>query len=99
MLCGAAIDVKSTLPVDRELCAAVLLPAALAMLRAELLFLAVAHRAQAIRAYARRHQRLLRGIGAVFAESQVVLDRSALVAVSADHHLESRVLIQEVRIS
>src|SRR5579884_1702765 len=60
------------LPVNVELCAAVLLPALLCVVGAELLLFAVAHRAQAVRTYTGIDQCLLGGIGAVFSQRQVV---------------------------
>src|SRR5579885_3656915 len=86
------------LPVNVELRAAVLLPALFGVVGAELLLLAVAHRTQTVRAYSRIHQRLLGGIGAVFAQRQVVFRRAALVAISSNHHLDVRMLVQESRI-
>src|ERR1700734_335471 len=88
----------AALLVDRESVSAVQLPALLGRIRAERLLLAVADHAYAIRRNARRHQRRLRRLGTVLAENQVVLVRSALVAVSADHHLDLRVRIQIVGI-
>ncbi len=51
--------------VERKAGTAVLLPARLIGLGAKLLFLAIAHRADAVRAYPAVHQRLLGRIGTV----------------------------------
>src|SRR6185312_1188957 len=82
--------------VDGECCAAVLLPARFVVLGAELLFLAVADGAQPVGAHTGGNQRLLGGVGAVFTECQVVFHRAALVAISADDHLQFRMLVQVV---
>src|SRR5580698_11581202 len=77
-------------PVNREAGSPVLLPALFGRLRAERLLLAVADHTDSTRRHSCRHQRILGGVGAVFAQSQVVLVRSALVAVTADHDLDVR---------
>src|SRR5580698_3396086 len=59
-------------PVNREAGSPVLLPALFGRLRAERLLLAVADHTDTIRSHARRHQRVLRRIGAVLPQRQVV---------------------------
>src|SRR5579871_4931297 len=83
------------LAVDGELGAAVLLPALLVRLGAELLLLAKADDAQTVGWDASVDEGSTGSIGAVFAKGQVVLCRSALVGVSTDDDLEGRVSDEE----
>jgi hypothetical protein len=69
---AATIAADASLLVERELRAAVKLPATLVMLGAELLLLAIADRAEALRAHSGGYQPLFGRIGAIFAQSQVV---------------------------
>src|SRR5579875_3216005 len=80
------------------MCAAVLLPARLIMVGAERMLLAPAHRSQPIGSHAERNQKLACRIGAPLAQSEVVLERAALVTVSLDRHPDLGVRAQEFRI-
>ena len=71
-----------------ELGPAVLLPAALVLFGAELLLLAVADDAEPVGGDACRDQCGPGGVGAVFAERQVVFGRTTIVAVAADDDLD-----------
>ena len=82
------------LAVDVELRAAVLLPAGLVLFGAELTLLAVADDADAAGVDAGSDEGLLGGVGAVFAEGDVVLGGAAVVAVAGDEHLDVLVRIQ-----
>src|ERR1051325_9120718 len=76
---------------DREVRAAVLLPAVLAALAAERTLLAIAHGAQPLGADAEGRQVLLGGVGAPVAQRQVVVVGAALVGVAFDGEDEFRV--------
>src|ERR1700733_2700505 len=88
----------SQLLIQREAGTAILLPASLIGLAAELLLLAVAHGAHAVRAHTPVDQRLLGRIGTVFTQRQVVLSRSAVIAISPDNDLERGMRGQETRV-
>src|ERR1700744_309861 len=72
------------LSIERETSTPVLLPASLVVLRAELFLFPVADGADAIRSDAPVHQSLFRRVGTIFAQRQVVLSRSAVIAISSD---------------
>ncbi len=80
--------------VDVELGAAVLLPAGFVFFGAELALLAVADDADAVGADAGGDEGLLGGVGAVFAEGDVVLGGAAVVAVAGDEDLDVWVCVQ-----
>src|SRR5215831_8945434 len=86
---------RRTLLGIHEVSAAVLLPARFRAFRAKWLLLAVTNGANACGGNSLRHQRLLGRVGAVFAQRQVVLDGSALVAVSLNHECHVGMLLQE----
>src|SRR5579859_1468550 len=71
---------------------AVLLPARLVFFRADGLFLAIADGVDAVGRNAELHEIILDGSGAAIAEEQVVLCRTAAVAVALDVELDLRVL-------
>jgi hypothetical protein len=75
------------LVVQRKSRATILLPASLSGLCAEGLFLAVADNPDAAGSHAGVNQILLGRVGAILAESQVVLVGAALVAVAANKNL------------
>src|SRR6187402_190762 len=79
------------LAIKGELSAAILLVAAFILLGAELLLLAVRDHAQTVGAHASTDERGLCGIGTIFTKGQVVLRRSALIAVTADDDFDRRV--------
>src|SRR5437879_1905001 len=79
-----------------EMAAAVLLPAGLAVVVAELLFLAEADGAQAIGGNAQRDEILLDGAGAAVAEREGVFSRGALVAMALDGDAHLGIIAQEV---
>ena len=78
------ICLATWLAVERELGAAILLPACLGLFGAELLLLAVADDADAAGGDAGVDQRGLGGVGAILAQGQVVFGGAAVVAVAAD---------------
>ena len=82
---------QQPLAVERELGAAVLLPAGLGVVGAELLLLAVADNADAVGGDAGFDQRGLGGVGAILAQREVVLGGAAVVAVAADDDADVRV--------
>src|SRR5258706_15483766 len=65
---------------------AVLLPATLARFQTRGLFLAVADRADAACRNGHGDEEVLDGVGALLAQTQVVLGGAALVAMSFNHH-------------
>src|SRR5712692_1533155 len=75
--------------------AAVLLPASFVAFRAERFFLAVADRLDAAGTDGSGCERILHRRGALVAESQVVLRRPALVAVSLNRDIDVGMLVQE----
>src|SRR5271156_1770973 len=75
------------LPVDRELAAAVQLPAALIVFGAEWLFFAVADGADAVGSHSGGGKRFFDCVSPVFAQRQVIFGRAAFVAIAADDHL------------
>src|SRR4051794_12929838 len=68
------------------------------MLGAELLLLAVTDDAETIWSDARGYESLLGGIGAIFAEREVVFNRTTLVAISADDYLHIWMRREEARV-
>src|SRR6185312_515975 len=82
------------LAVERELGAAVLLPAGFVLFGAELLFLAVADDAEAAGGDACVDQCGACCVGTVFAKGEVVLGRAAAVAVAADDDLDGGVRVE-----
>src|ERR1700743_2437605 len=83
--------------VQDELSPAILLPAAFIFFAAELALFPVAHGADTALGNPGRHQRGLGGGGAGFAECQVVFRGATLIAISADHDLDGRVLREVTR--
>src|ERR1035441_7888847 len=81
-----------------EMPTAVLLPASFVAFGAEGLFLAVADGLDPAGVHARRGQRVLHRAGALVAQSQVVLGRATLVAVSFNREIHIAVLTQELRV-
>src|SRR5579872_7141113 len=77
---------------------AILLPASLIALCAERFLLAVADRLNPARIDSQGSQRVLHRAGTLVAQCQVVIGRSAFVAVSLDREVDIRVLTQELRI-
>src|ERR1035441_10356905 len=75
--------------VHRESGTAVLLPAVFSRGRAERLFLAIADDSDAVGGHTGCNKGILCGVGAVLAQSEVVLVRAAFVAVAADDNLRS----------
>ena len=73
----------------------VLLPALFVVLRAEWLFLAVAHGLDALWGDPMLQERLLHRFRATASESNVVFLRSAVVTVSFDENLNARMLREE----
>ena len=73
----------------------ILLPASFVGFGAERLLLAVADRLDIVGADATLHQRVLHGVRAAVAQSQVVLRRPALVAVSLDREVDVGMLLEE----
>src|SRR5208282_3620826 len=74
--------------IDREARAPVQLPALFVGLAAKRLFLAVADDANPVLRHSGGHQRGLGRLGAVLSQGQVVLVRSAFVAVAAEHDFD-----------
>src|ERR1700760_4716531 len=89
------IESSPPLLIKRETGSTILLPASLVRLGAELLFLAIAHGADAIWADSPIHQRLLGRVRSVLAQGEVIFRRSAVIAIAADNHLQSRMRGQE----
>ena len=81
--------------VEAELGAPILLPARLVLLRAELLFFSVADGANTAGIDTGLHQSSLGRVGAILAECQVVLCRSAIVTISGDQDLRIWMRLQE----
>ena len=88
---------SSLLRVD-EMPTAVLLPASFVALAAEWLLFAVADRLDAAGINACGRQGILDGAGALVAQSQVVVRRSALVAMSFNRKAHVRMLIEELSV-
>ena len=76
--------------------AAILLPAGLVVIAAKLLLLTEADRVQPIGGDPQRHEILLDGAGAAVAEREVVLRRTALIAVTFNGDAHLRVIAQEL---
>ena len=82
----------------QEMPTAVLLPASFIALAAEGLFLAVADRLDAAGIDARCRQCILDSAGTLVAQSQVVIRRSAFVAMPFNREVHARMLIEELGI-
>src|ERR1700733_14362550 len=91
------LPIKSSPPllIKRETGTAILLPAGLVGLGAELLFLAVAHGADAIWTDSPIDQSLLGRVGTVLAQGEVIFRRSAVIAIAPDDNFEGRMRSQE----
>jgi hypothetical protein len=83
---------------DDEMCSAVLLPALFVALRASRLFLAVADGTDARGRDAQLHKCVLCGRGAIVAEREIVLGRSAFVAMTLDGEVNVGMLLQVIGI-
>src|SRR5215510_12932800 len=83
----------------REMTAAILLPAAFIRLATERFFLTVADGLYPARRQPCLNERILDSIGTTVAESEVVLGRTTLVAMTFQRELDVRVLAQELRIA
>src|SRR6516165_5446777 len=78
--------------------AAVLLPASFIALGAEWLLFAIADRLDAAAVDSQRYQDVLHGAGALITQGQVVVGRSALIAVPFDGDVDVGVLPKELRV-
>ena len=85
---GTSEEVPTKLAVDVELRAAVFLPAGFVFFGAELTLFAVADYSDARSGDASADQCGAGGVGAVFAEGDVVLGRATIIAVAADEYLD-----------
>ena len=86
---------SSRLFLIHEMATAVLLPTSFVGFRAERLFLAVADRFDVAGADPTLYQRTLDGARSAVAQSQVVLGRSAFVAVSLNDEMDIGMLLQK----
>src|ERR1017187_5501280 len=89
---------RQSLLLINEMAAAVLLPASFVAFCAEGLFLAVADGFDPAGADAARRQCSLHRTGALVAQSQVIVSRSALVAVSFNRDVYIGMLIEELHV-
>ena len=83
--------------VKRKVATPVLLPARFVVLHTEGFFLAPTGGYKLIRGNAETDEILLYSIGAAVAESDVVLGRTALIAVAFDGDVSRRVALEEIR--
>src|ERR1035437_2640558 len=89
---------RQSLLLINEMAAAVLLPASFVAFCAEGLFLAVADGFDPAGADAAPRECILHGTGALVAQSQVIVSRSALVAVSFNRDVYVGMLIEELHV-
>src|SRR5450755_896477 len=95
---GAKAASREKLLLINEVPAPVLLPARFVAFRAERLFLAVADRLDAVRAYAGSDQSALHCAGSLVAQCDVVFGGAALVAVPLNSEVHVGMSVQELHV-
>lgn len=80
---------------ESEVIDPILLPALFVVVIAERLFFAVADRLKAIGWNTLLEKSLLNGFGAARSESEVVFDRTAVIAVPLNEDVDARMLLEE----